>query len=40
MNIELKQADGCDKISRIYEELFNVLQNVIQDNNSGLLIPL
>ena len=33
MNIENKLTDGCDKISRVYEDMFNVLQNVMQDED-------
>ncbi len=33
MNIENKLTDGCDKMSRVYEDMFNVLQNVMQDED-------
>ena len=33
MNIERNQTNGCDKMSRIYEEMFNVLQDVMQDED-------
>ena len=33
MNIERNQTNGCDKMSRIYEDMFNVLQDVMQDED-------
>ena len=33
MNIKRNQTDGCDKMSRIYENMFNVLQNVMRDED-------
>ena len=33
MNIERNQTNGCDKTSRIYEEMFNVLQDVMRDED-------
>lgn len=31
MNIELKQADGCDNMSRVYGNMFNMLVETMQD---------
>lgn len=33
MNIEKKQTKGCDKLSRVYEDMFNILQEVMNDED-------
>lgn len=33
MVIEQKQTNGCDNASRIYGEMFNILQNIMQDED-------
>lgn len=41
MNIEKRLTDGCDKMSRVYEEMFNALQEVMQDEEKlNSLSPL
>lgn len=32
MSIEKKQTNGCDKLSRVYSEMLNYLQDVMQDD--------
>ena len=33
MNIEQKQTNGCDKLSRVYEDMFNILEEVMADED-------
>lgn len=33
MNIEQKQTKGCNKLSRVYEDMFNILQEVMTDED-------
>ena len=33
MNIDLKQTNGCDKTSRVYGDMFNMLQEVMEDES-------
>lgn len=33
MKIDIKQTDGCDTTSRVYGDMFNVLQEIMEDDN-------
>lgn len=33
MNIERNQTNGCDKMSRIYTDMYNMLQDVMNDED-------
>ena len=33
MNINQEQTNGCDKTSRVYGNMFNVLQEVMEDES-------
>ena len=40
MNIDSKQTNGCDKVSLVYGVMFNLLQEIMNDENKQELSPL
>ena len=36
MNIDPEQTNGCDKTIRVYGDMLNMLQEVMEDENNDL----